>query len=270
MYPRNSHNKTIFGATQAVSFQTVASKTGTSKAGIDQFSLPFSKYLSITRNASCDFALQLVEVRGQRAERLGLMTTSIGDTGSRNPPNRTALAQTGALIRFRWTAPPKRLASLWKPTTLDPSGPASGSPGQVKHREVGRKMPAAPACRPAQSPRAATGDGSSEICLCDLVWVAWSTFTVARGAGDAPIPPRKLGLKHEPSFCAKTEGPYCTYSRNPGFTETRLRPLARRREMTARPPWVFIRVRKPCTFDRRRRFGWNVRFGMKSLLCSCP
>lgn len=55
-----------------------------------------------------------------------------------------------------------------------------------------------------------------------------------------------------------------TYSRNPGFTETRLRPFALRREMTARPPWVFIRVRKPCTFERRRRLGWNVRFGMKS------
>jgi len=44
-----------------------------------------------------------------------------------------------------------------------------------------------------------------------------------------------------------------------------LRPFALRREMTARPPWVFIRVRKPCVFERRRRLGWNVRFGMKSL-----
>jgi hypothetical protein len=56
-----------------------------------------------------------------------------------------------------------------------------------------------------------------------------------------------------------------SYSRNPGFTETRLRPFALRREMTFRPPWVFIRVRKPCTFERLRRFGWNVRFGMKNL-----
>ena len=36
-----------------------------------------------------------------------------------------------------------------------------------------------------------------------------------------------------------------SYSRKPGFTATRLRPLARRREMTARPLLVFIRVRKP-------------------------
>ena len=53
------------------------------------------------------------------------------------------------------------------------------------------------------------------------------------------------------------------YSRKPGFTVTRLRPLARRRESTACPLLVFIRLRKPCFFDRRRRRGWNVRFGME-------
>ena len=37
------------------------------------------------------------------------------------------------------------------------------------------------------------------------------------------------------------------YSRNPGFTETRFRPLARRRDITFLPPWVFMRVRKPCS-----------------------
>jgi hypothetical protein len=54
------------------------------------------------------------------------------------------------------------------------------------------------------------------------------------------------------------------YSRKPGFTETRLRPLARRRDKTFWPPWVFMRVRNPCFFDRLRRLGWNVRLGMKS------
>jgi len=53
------------------------------------------------------------------------------------------------------------------------------------------------------------------------------------------------------------------YSRKPGFTDTRLRPLARRRESTLAPLLVFIRVRKPCFFERRRRLGWNVRLGMK-------
>jgi hypothetical protein len=53
------------------------------------------------------------------------------------------------------------------------------------------------------------------------------------------------------------------YSRKPGFTETRFRPLARRREITFWPPWVFMRVRKPCFLLRLRRLGWNVRLGMK-------
>jgi hypothetical protein len=55
-----------------------------------------------------------------------------------------------------------------------------------------------------------------------------------------------------------------SYSRNPGFTETRLRPLARRRDITFWPPWVFMRVRKPCFLLRLRRLGWNVRLGMKN------
>ena len=43
-------------------------------------------------------------------------------------------------------------------------------------------------------------------------------------------------------------------------TVSRLRPFARRRLSTLRPPFVFMRSRKPCVFARRRRFGWNVRF----------
>jgi hypothetical protein len=54
------------------------------------------------------------------------------------------------------------------------------------------------------------------------------------------------------------------YSRNPGFTETRLRPLARRRDNTAAPLLVFMRERNPCFFERLRRFGWKVRLGMKN------
>jgi len=53
------------------------------------------------------------------------------------------------------------------------------------------------------------------------------------------------------------------YSRKPGFTETRLRPLARRRDNTFWPPWVLMRTRKPCFLLRLRRLGWNVRLGMK-------
>jgi hypothetical protein len=59
----------------------------------------------------------------------------------------------------------------------------------------------------------------------------------------------------------KPKAQYWGYSRNPGLTETLLRPLARRREITARPCFVFIRTRKPWVFERRRRLGWNVRLG---------
>jgi len=45
------------------------------------------------------------------------------------------------------------------------------------------------------------------------------------------------------------------YSRKPGLTETRLRPLARRRDSTLAPLFVFMRVRKPCFFERLRRLG---------------
>jgi hypothetical protein len=55
-----------------------------------------------------------------------------------------------------------------------------------------------------------------------------------------------------------------SYSRNPGFTDTRFRPLARRRDITFLPPWVFMRVRNPCFLLRLRRLGWNVRLGMKN------
>src|SRR5512143_366009 len=51
-------------------------------------------------------------------------------------------------------------------------------------------------------------------------------------------------------------------------TERRLRPLARRREMTFRPPGVDIRSRKPWVLFRRRLCGWYVRFMGISLLPS--
>jgi hypothetical protein len=56
------------------------------------------------------------------------------------------------------------------------------------------------------------------------------------------------------------------YSRKPGFTETRFRPFARRRESTLAPLLVFMRVRNPCFFERLRRLGWKVRLGMKGRL----
>ena len=39
------------------------------------------------------------------------------------------------------------------------------------------------------------------------------------------------------------------------YTVSRLRPFARRRLSTLRPPFVLMRSRKPCVFARRRRLG---------------
>ncbi len=52
------------------------------------------------------------------------------------------------------------------------------------------------------------------------------------------------------------------------LTESFLRPRARRRDSTARPSCVFMRVRKPCVLARRRLLGWNVRFGILFQLTS--
>jgi hypothetical protein len=41
-----------------------------------------------------------------------------------------------------------------------------------------------------------------------------------------------------------------------------LRPLRRRAAMTARPPGVAMRARKPCVLARLRLFGWKVRLLM--------
>ena len=46
------------------------------------------------------------------------------------------------------------------------------------------------------------------------------------------------------------------------------RPLPRRAETIARPARVRMRARKPCTFARRRLFGWKVRLLMRnSVMC---
>jgi len=42
--------------------------------------------------------------------------------------------------------------------------------------------------------------------------------------------------------------------------------LARRAEITLRPPTVFIRARNPCVRARRMFEGWNVRFMMAACL----
>ena len=51
-------------------------------------------------------------------------------------------------------------------------------------------------------------------------------------------------------------------------TVSRRRPRARRRLITARPPRLDMRLRNPCSRLRGIRFGWYVRFGIKSLATS--
>jgi hypothetical protein len=47
-------------------------------------------------------------------------------------------------------------------------------------------------------------------------------------------------------------------------TDSRFRPLARRRFKTIRPFFVLIRTRNPWVRRRRRRLGWNVRFMIRN------
>ena len=49
------------------------------------------------------------------------------------------------------------------------------------------------------------------------------------------------------------------------YAESSVRPLRRRAPRIARPARVRIRRRKPCTFARRRLFGWKVRLLMSVL-----
>jgi hypothetical protein len=69
--------------------------------------------------------------------------------------------------------------------------------------------------------------------------------------------------RRSPRGSVRTAGDVGTAS---GYTVSRLRPFARRRLSTFRPPCVFIRERNPCVFFRRRTFGWNVLF-MDKLSC---
>ena len=161
------------------------------------------------------------------ADLRGLKTTS---TGCRSFANclRTA-ARIRRRMRLRITAPPSA-----RPTVSPMRGPASFACSCVSILRKKNTLILEEKCRwPARytrsksacfSRRALLGNDSEE------------TFT----AGDV---------------AAGASGSSGVYSRNPGFTETRFRLLARRRESTARPPCVRMRTRNPCVLERRRRLG---------------
>ena len=76
-----------------------------------------------------------------------------------------------------------------------------------------------------------------------------------------------------PAFAAKPHrGPGAVPQPRLLQTASCWRPLRRRAARTARPARVRIRSRKPCTFARRRLFGWNVRLltGTPGRWGNCP
>ena len=112
---------------------------------------------------------------------------------------------------------------------------------QIKHSQVRGKMPASLFVH------------SLEIRVPEQTYAAGEFAALGRGRTGRRCHSPRVGSKHAstqvaslPRFPERKKH----YSRKPGFTDTRLRPLARRREITARPALVFIRVRNPCVFER--------------------
>jgi len=89
-----------------------------------------------------------------------------------------------------------------------------------------------------------------------------------RGKPDSlPVDPAEVtgskdsGASGEPKTCRRTSrgasNPHCPVRRTAlsSLTVSLCRPLARRRDSTARPSFVFMRSRKPCVLARLRLFG---------------
>ena len=200
---------------------------------------------------------------------LGLMTTSALDPAI-GRVSRTA-SRRRRFIRLRCTAPPSA-----RPTVNPMRRARSLRPLPVKHRHRRRKMPPALLVHsfkisvPQQS--GAAGKAAAGPRLDISLRFSWHTgspvtlnLQVAAATSRSQRHDRNITIAVGLATAGGTRRSSAplNYSRKPGFTETRLRPLARRREITFLPPWVFMRVRNPCIFDRLRRLGWNVRLGRK-------
>src|ERR1700730_7447549 len=106
---------------------------------------------------------------------------------------------------------------------------------------------------PKPAPYAVARDGISDRAAHrerDPRWLLWrrdpgSTHLECSGSTTTPMSDR-------PEHCAVTNGP--------DQAERLERPLPRRRPMTARPPRVRIRMRKPREFFRFRLLGWQRLF----------
>ena len=165
---------------------------------------------------------------------MGLITISIA--AGIMPCNRTA-SRRRRFMRLRTTAPPSTLPTV----NPDAHSAVPFAARKVKHGHVGGEMPAplfvhALEIRVPEQAHAAREPASLP-----------RSGPVAAAIGRECVhstPQPRLRIFRE--FRKREKH----YSRKPGFTDTRLRPLARRREITARPALVFIRVRNPCVFER--------------------
>ena len=72
----------------------------------------------------------------------------------------------------------------------------------------------------------------------------------------------KLGPGLKPLHRMQASARSGRLAKNAAYTARRLRPFARRAAITARPPRVFMRVKKPCVRARLTLEGWYVRFMM--------
>ena len=166
-----------------------------------------------------------------------------------NPCSRTASRRL-RFMRLRSTAGPNA-----RPTVKPTLAPSPSAPPQIEDGHMRGEMAASLLVH------------ALKIGVPQKPGAAWKPGTTAASRHIATAV-RSVSAHHlrSNSVCGHLSGKRDCYSRKPGFTDTRLRPLARRREMTARPALVFIRVRNPCVFERWRRLGWKVRLGMK---CGC-
>jgi hypothetical protein len=153
-------------------------------------------------------------------------------------------------------------AKTWKPLRA----PGFIRPGQIKSRERCREMPSSRFVYPLKIGMTQQSQAARELSALPARLKALVLSVGSDGThSDCMLETADVAQARGQECPRHTRLVTAGYSRKPGLTETRLRPLARRRDRTFWPPWVFMRVRNPCFLDRLRRLGWNVRLGMKSL-----
>jgi len=228
LYPRNSSNVTCLASFRIDVFATATGH------------LLFNHYES-----PLHFVQHNRELSSQ--QRLPRIDDHVHVTGARplRQPYRFPQPPLHTIAHHRATQCPPHCKSHARART------PRGRPRQIKHSHRSGKMPPPLLVNPLKIGMAQKSTAARET---NLLPPRLRSVRLFLGSGGA----------HGDCLGRESDRDEFRYSRKPGFTETRLRPLARRRDSTFWPPWVFMRVRKPCFLDRLRRLGWNVRLGMKS------